>query len=141
MVECDVDMSPARPERECPELADPEHGQVSYTGRHFQVMVIDVTAAGSQEPGPYLLSQDRATYSCDEGFTIVGVATVSCQASGRWSGSAPACREWAGGAGTRIPGDSDNIIVNVRNITILARSGGRLARVLRPPAGGGPGRP
>ena len=97
-------MCPARPERECPELADPEHGQVSYTGRHFQVMVIDVTAAGNQEPGPYLLSQDRATYSCDEGFTIVGVATVSCQASGRWSGSAPACREWAGGAGTRIPG-------------------------------------
>ena len=104
IVECDVDMCPARPERECPELADPEHGQVSYTGRHFQVMVIDVTAAGNQEPGPYLLSQDRATYSCDEGFTIVGVATVSCQASGRWSGSAPACREWAGGAGTRIPG-------------------------------------
>ena len=27
-----------RPERECPELADPRHGQVSYTGRHFQVM-------------------------------------------------------------------------------------------------------
>ena len=26
-----------RPERECPELADPHHGQVSYTGRHFQV--------------------------------------------------------------------------------------------------------
>ena len=27
-----------RPERECPELADPLHGQVSYTGRHFQVV-------------------------------------------------------------------------------------------------------
>ena len=26
-----------RQERECPELADPDHGQVSYTGRHFQV--------------------------------------------------------------------------------------------------------
>ena len=39
-------MSPtARPERECPELADPEHGQVSYTGRHFQVRVMGVTAA------------------------------------------------------------------------------------------------
>ena len=83
--------------------------------------------------------QDRATYSCDQGFTIVGVATVSCQASGRWSGSAPACREWAGGAGTRIPGA--NIIVHVKIIIILARSGGRLARVLRAPAGGGPGRP
>ena len=34
----------------------------------------------------YLFLQDQATYTCDEGFTIVGVATVTCQASGRWSG-------------------------------------------------------
>ena len=30
--------------------------------------------------------QDRATYTCDEDYTIVGLATVTCQASGRWSG-------------------------------------------------------
>ena len=34
----------------------------------------------------YLFVQDRATYTCDEDYTIVGVATVTCQASGRWSG-------------------------------------------------------
>ena len=30
-------ISISRPERECPELSDPTHGQVFYSGRHFQV--------------------------------------------------------------------------------------------------------
>ena len=36
-------MSCVRPEKECPELPDPHHGQVHLTGRHFQVRgVLDV---------------------------------------------------------------------------------------------------
>ena len=68
-------LSCIRPERECPELPDPPNGQVSLTGRHFQ---------------------DSAVYSCDEGFTLVGVRSHTCQASGRWSGRAPECGEWRG---------------------------------------------
>ena len=66
-------LSCIRPERECPELADPHNGQVSLTGRHFQ---------------------DRASYSCHQGYTVVGVEVLTCQASGRWSGDPPECKEW-----------------------------------------------
>ena len=33
-------LSCIRPEKECPELPDPEHGQVQLDGRHFQVLRI-----------------------------------------------------------------------------------------------------
>lgn len=33
-----------------------------------------------------------ATYACDVGHELVGGATRTCQADGRWSGSAPTCR-------------------------------------------------
>jgi hypothetical protein len=32
-----------------------------------------------------------ATYSCDAGYGLVGAETVTCQADGTWSGSAPTC--------------------------------------------------
>ena len=32
-----------------------------------------------------------ASYVCDAGFTLVGVASRSCQATGLWSGVAPVC--------------------------------------------------
>lgn len=32
-----------------------------------------------------------ATYACNGGYTLVGTATRTCQASGNWSGSAPTC--------------------------------------------------
>ena len=37
--------------------------------------------------------QAKAVYTCDEGYQIVGIEKVVCQASGRWSGSQPQCRE------------------------------------------------
>ena len=32
-----------------------------------------------------------ATYSCNSGFVLVGKATRTCQANGKWSGVAPTC--------------------------------------------------
>ena len=75
-------ISISRPERECPELSDPTHGQVFYSGRHFQVD----RALSLQATLQCLFFKDEARYSCDEGFTLVGVGLVTCQASGRWSG-------------------------------------------------------
>ena len=33
-----------------------------------------------------------ATYSCDQGYNLVGDSTRKCQATGMWSGSAPTCQ-------------------------------------------------
>ena len=33
-----------------------------------------------------------ATYSCSTGYNLVGDSTRTCQATGQWSGSAPACQ-------------------------------------------------
>ena len=84
-------LSCIRPERECPELADPANGQVSLSGRHFQ---------------------DEASYSCHEGFTLVGVSTLTCQASGRWSGVTPECQEWRAGSSSPDYCGSPNIVDN-----------------------------
>ena len=32
-----------------------------------------------------------ATYSCNDGFTLEGQSTRTCQDDGEWSGSAPTC--------------------------------------------------
>ena len=33
-----------------------------------------------------------ATYSCNTGYNLVGDSTRTCQATGKWSGSAPTCQ-------------------------------------------------
>lgn len=33
-----------------------------------------------------------ARYSCNVGFTLVGLSTRICQINGKWSGDAPTCR-------------------------------------------------
>ena len=71
-------LSCIRPEKECPELADPHHGQVHLTGRHFQA---------------------RAVYTCDPGYQLVGppgADGVVCQTSGEWSGATPVCQRAPG---------------------------------------------
>ena len=34
---------------------------------------------------------ETATYSCYDGFDLIGAVTSQCQASGAWSGSTPTC--------------------------------------------------
>ena len=58
-------LSCIRAERECGEQADPQHGQVVVAGRNYQ---------------------DTASFTCNQGYTLVGLSQLSCQASGRWSG-------------------------------------------------------
>ncbi|XP_047002642.1 protein lev-9-like [Schistocerca americana] len=59
-------------ERECEELLEPDLGTVTLTGRLFG---------------------DRATYSCQLGYHVVGLRERTCQADGTWSGDAPACKQ------------------------------------------------
>ena len=56
----------------CGTLTDPANGQVSHTTG---------TVFGQ-----------RATYSCDTGYNLVGDSTRICRATGVWSGSAPTCQ-------------------------------------------------
>ena len=58
------------PVSQCPDLDPPTGGNIETTGTNFW---------------------DTATYTCDSGFNLVGVATRTCQANGAWSGTPPFC--------------------------------------------------
>ena len=55
----------------CPKLADPQNGKVKVSGFY---------------PG------QKATYSCDNGFVLIGLVTRICLKDGKWSQEAPTCR-------------------------------------------------
>ena len=56
----------------CGSLTDPANGRVDHTaGTTFR---------------------QTATYSCNTGYSLVGDSTRTCQATGIWSGSEPACQ-------------------------------------------------
>lgn len=59
-------------DRECPDLSDPELGHVTITGKLFG---------------------DRASYSCQHGYHVVGLQSRTCQADGQWAGQQPACKQ------------------------------------------------
>ncbi|XP_062121270.1 uncharacterized protein LOC133835281 isoform X2 [Drosophila sulfurigaster albostrigata] len=61
-----------KPDRECPELAQPSLGQVTVGGRHFGA---------------------RASYACPHGYHVVGLQSRLCQADGNWAGAEPACKQ------------------------------------------------
>ncbi|XP_037811776.1 CUB and sushi domain-containing protein 1 isoform X2 [Lucilia sericata] len=65
-------MSCIKPDRECPELAQPTLGQVTVGGKHFGA---------------------RASYSCPHGYHVVGLQSRLCQADGNWAGAEPACKQ------------------------------------------------
>ena len=54
----------------CGELAGPDNGAVSVTNTTFA---------------------STATYSCNDGYSLVGDTTRTCLASGLWSGVVPNC--------------------------------------------------
>ena len=57
---------------DCVTLPDPANGRVSHTaGTTFGQI---------------------ATYSCNQGYNLMGDGTRMCQATGVWSGSAPTCQ-------------------------------------------------
>ena len=55
---------------QCDALSDPDNGAVSVTG----------TGVG-----------DTATYTCDDGYELIGSSTRTCQSNGEWSESSPTC--------------------------------------------------
>ena len=57
---------------DCGVLTNPNSGHVSHTGG---------TTFGQ-----------TATYSCNTGYRLLGGHARTCQATGRWSGSAPTCQ-------------------------------------------------
>ena len=59
----------------CPSLPDIPNGSVTESG---------------------FTTGDTATYSCDEGFELVGESTRECSSDSTWSGEAPVCRSLAG---------------------------------------------
>ncbi|XP_066582959.1 uncharacterized protein [Prorops nasuta] len=65
-------MSCIKPERECPELTDVQHGVLAVTGRFFG---------------------DRAHYTCDPQYYTVGLAERTCRADGHWTGTTPSCKK------------------------------------------------
>ena len=36
---------------------------------------------------------DRAVYTCDDGYQIVGLEQVICNSDGHWSGAQPMCKQ------------------------------------------------
>ncbi len=56
---------------DCGKLDDPDYGEVDFSSTKFK---------------------SKATYSCDDGFFLVGDETRVCQANGKWSGEAPICK-------------------------------------------------
>ncbi|CAI8047415.1 Deleted in malignant brain tumors 1 protein [Geodia barretti] len=59
-------------EMRCPDLENPADGSVVYDG----------LVVGSQ-----------ATYSCDDGYRLVGGSTRTCESDGTWSGESPLCSQ------------------------------------------------
>jgi hypothetical protein len=59
-------------ERECEEVTSPALGSVSVSGRNFG---------------------DKAVYSCEPGYHLVGLKERLCRGDGNWSGSPATCKQ------------------------------------------------
>ena len=55
----------------CPDLSDPENGEVTVNGHR---------------------TDHTAVYSCNDGFKLVGHKIRTCLRISRWSGEEPVCR-------------------------------------------------
>ncbi|XP_043506750.1 uncharacterized protein LOC122527031 isoform X3 [Frieseomelitta varia] len=65
-------MSCIKPERECLTLNEIPYGVMTVTGRYFG---------------------DRAHYTCDPDYFIVGLTERTCRADGKWTGTTPSCKK------------------------------------------------
>ncbi len=64
---------PTKPPSTCPDLTVPTNGMISYN----MARLVDT----------------MATYTCVNGYTLIGGSTRTCGSFGGWSGSAPTCSE------------------------------------------------
>jgi len=48
---------------------------------------------GRYELSPFNTFGAKLRYTCDDGFTLIGLAERVCQGDGYWSGEAPVCHE------------------------------------------------
>ena len=62
---------------DCVDLDDPMNGQVMITPDAMATFDTDLCAV--------------ATYTCSEGYSLVGDAMRTCQANGQWNGTEPTC--------------------------------------------------
>jgi len=51
---------------------------------------------------------ETATYDCDTGYAVSGSATLTCEANGNWSGSAPTCEDIDECLGNPCDSDGDS---------------------------------
>ena len=56
---------------DCGNLHDPDHGDVDFNSTVFR---------------------SKATYSCEDGYFLIGAEVRVCQADGEWSGNASVCK-------------------------------------------------
>ena len=68
--------------------------QVHLTGRHFN---------------------DRAAYTCDDGYQIVGLENVICNSNGHWSGAQPSCKQGTSSAQSRYYCGTPTIIQHAKH--------------------------
>ena len=52
---------------------------------------VPIHGDGPNEFSPYAPGEE-VNYSCDDGYNLIGEATISCQPSGSWNASSPICQ-------------------------------------------------
>ena len=68
--------------------------QVHLTGRHFN---------------------DRAVYTCDDGYQIVGLEQVICNSNGKWSGTQPSCKQGTSSSQSRYYCGTPTVIPHAKH--------------------------
>lgn len=58
---------------------------------------------------------DRAVYTCDDGYQIVGLEQVICKSNGQWSGSQPSCKQGTSSAQSRYYCGTPTIIPHAKH--------------------------
>ena len=58
---------------------------------------------------------DRAVYTCDDGYQIVGLEQVICNSDGKWSGAQPTCKQAATNSQSRYYCGEPTIIPNAKH--------------------------